>query len=146
MVFKVTLNSEDFKKHTHANKTFRILLVEDNEEVNLIIKVLLERLGYEVVSTSNGRTALKLYNKSYDLVITDIIMPELGGIELIQRLREQNPEVKCIAITGYTNIETPEGIPVLNKPFSTSLLLQYVHEVLNDQITTSTEKIDLITN
>jgi CheY-like chemotaxis protein len=135
MVIKVTLNSDDFRKYKHNNKTVRILLVEDNEEVNLVIKRLLERLGYEVISTSNGRTALNLYNKSYDLVITDLIMPEMGGVELIRRLREQNPGVRCVAITGYTNQELPEGIPVLNKPFSTTLLLEYVTGVLNDQIT-----------
>ena len=135
MVIKVTLNSDDFRKYKHNNKTVRILLVEDNEEVNLVINKLLERLGYEVISTSNGRTALNLYNKSYDLVITDLIMPEMGGVELIQRLRDQNTEVKCIAITGYTNLEIPEGIHVLNKPFSTTLLLQHVNEVLSDQMT-----------
>ena len=62
-------------------------------------------------------------------------MPKMGGVELIQRLRDQNPEVRCIAITGYTNLEIPEGIPVLYKPFSTTLLLQYVNSVLNDQMT-----------
>ncbi len=134
MEVKVTLNSDDFRKHKHNNKKVRILLVEDDEELNLVIKILLGRLGFEVISTSNGRTALNLYNKSYDLVITDLVMPEMGGVELIQRLREQYSEVKCMVISGYTNMEIPEGIPVLNKPFSTTLLLQYVNEVLNDQM------------
>ena len=135
MIVKLTLNGDDFRKYKYNNRMVRILLVEDHEEFNLIIKILLEKLGYEVISTSNGRTALNLYNKSYDLVITDIVMPKMGGVELIQRLRDQNPEVRCIAITGYTNLEIPEGIPVLYKPFSTTLLLQYVNSVLNDQMT-----------
>ncbi|MCK5408693.1 MAG: response regulator [Candidatus Heimdallarchaeota archaeon] len=133
MVVKVTLNGDDFRKHKH-NKKVRILLVEDNEEYNLIIKILLKRLGYEVISTTDGETALTLYNESYDLVITDIVMPKMGGVELIQRLRNRNSEVKCIAITGHTNLEIPEGIPVLYKPFSTTLLLQYVNTILNYQI------------
>lgn len=139
MVVKVTLNSDDFRKYKHNNRIVRILLVEDDEEVNFVIKMLLERQGYEVISTSNGRTALNLYNKSFDLVITDIVRPEMGGGELIQRLRDQNPEVKCIAITGYTNLEIPEGIPILNKPFSTTLLLQNVIEVLNIKMTTKAQ-------
>ena len=134
MVVKVTLKGDDFRNHRN-NRKVRILLVEDDEEVNLVIKILLERLGYEVISTPDGRTALNLYNKSYDLVITDIVMPEMGGIELIKKLRDQNSEVKCIAITGYTNLEIPVGIPVLNKPFSTTLLLHYVNEILNNQMT-----------
>lgn len=134
MAVKVTLNGDDFRKQKYKNKKVRILLVEDDEELNLVIKILLERLGYEVISSPEGRTALNLYNKSYDLVITDIVMPEMGGIELIQRLRDQNSDVKCIAITGYTNLEIPEGIPVLKKPLSTTSLLQYVNQVLNDQM------------
>ncbi len=139
MVAKVSLDDYDFKKHKHNDKIARILLVEDDIELNLIIKIILGRLGFEVISTSDGRTALNLYNKSYDLVITDIVMPEMGGVELIQRLRDQNPELRCIAITGYTNQAVPEEIPVLNKPFSTTLLLQYINEVLNIQTTIETQ-------
>jgi len=144
MVDKETLNGNIFKKHKQNDKSFRILLVEDDLELNLVIKILLGRLGYEVISTSNGRTALNLYNTTFDLVITDLVMPEMGGVELIQRLRDQNPEVKCIAITGFSNLEIPEGIPVLNKPFSTTLLLQNITEVLNSQIKAETQKIKFI--
>lgn len=144
MVARVSLNSGDFRKHKHNDKGIRILLVEDDIELNLVIKILLGRLGFEVISTSDGRTALNLYNKSIDLVVTDIVMPEIGGVELIQRLREQNPKVKCIVITGYTNLEIPEGIPVLNKPFSITLLLQYIAEVLNIQMTTKAQDKEII--
>ncbi|MHA1347852.1 MAG: response regulator, partial [Candidatus Heimdallarchaeaceae archaeon] len=140
---KVTLNKDDLRKYKHNKKTIRILLVEDDEELNLVLKILLERLGYEVISTPEGRTALNLYNNSYDLVITDIVMPEMGGVELIQRLRKQNSEVKVIAITGYTNLEIPEGIPVLNKPFSTTLLLKCVNEILNDQMASKTQENEI---
>ncbi|MHA1420144.1 MAG: response regulator [Candidatus Heimdallarchaeaceae archaeon] len=143
MVTKVTLNKDDLRKYKHNKKTIRILLVEDDEELNLVLKILLERLGYEVISTPEGRTALNLYNNSYDLVITDIVMPEMGGVELIQRLRKQNSEVKVIAITGYTNLEIPEGIPVLNKPFSTTLLLKRVNEILNDQMASKTQENEI---
>lgn len=144
MAIKVTLNSDDLRKHKHNNRSIRILLVEDDEELNLVLKILLERLGYEVISTPEGKTALNLYNKSYDLVITDIVMPKMGGVELIQRLRKQNSEVKVIAITGYTNLEIPEGIPVLYKPFSTTLLLKYVNESLNDQMTSEAPEKKII--
>lgn len=144
MIAKLTLNNYDFRKYKHNDKTARILLVEDDIELNLVIKILLGRLGHEVISTSDSRTALNLYNKSFDLVITDIVMPEMGGVELIQRLRDKNPEVKCIAITGYSNLDILEGIPILYKPFSTTLLIHYINETLNIQKTTKPQNMEII--
>jgi len=98
----------------------RILLVEDDEDVREITKMMLENQGYIVVSAENGEKALEIYNDSFDLVLTDITMPVMGGEKLIEKLLEINPQIKCLAMTGYSDVNVPVGIKVLNKPMIVS--------------------------
>ncbi|MCG3224797.1 MAG: response regulator, partial [Candidatus Heimdallarchaeota archaeon] len=111
----------------------RILLVEDDEDVREITKIMLENHGYIVITAENGENALDLYNDSFDLVLTDIIMPIMGGEKLIEMLLEINPQVKCLAMTGYSNVNVPEGVKVLNKPMTTSKLVNYVKNELEQE-------------
>jgi DNA-binding NtrC family response regulator len=79
----------------------RILVVDDDDQIRALLRVTLEREGHEVVEAADGNIALTLYHQSpADLVITDIIMPEKEGIEMIMELRRSDPEVKIIAISG----------------------------------------------
>ena len=96
-----------------------------------ITKLLLEKNGYNVNTASNGLEALDYYNKSYNLVITDIVMPIMGGVELIKELRKLNFSVRCLAITGYANIEVPPNIPLLNKPISKPRLIRFVKKIID---------------
>ena len=111
----------------------RILLVEDDENVREITKIMLENQGYIVVTAENGKNALDIYNDSFDLVLTDIIMPVMGGEKLIEKLMEINPQIKCLAMTGYSDVNVPEGVNILIKPMTTSKLVNYVQNELNQE-------------
>jgi len=78
-----------------------VLIIEDDEFVMNMLKQTFERAGYEVGTASNGRIGIQLYEcKPFDVVITDLIMPDMEGIETISNLRKCNPDVKVIAISG----------------------------------------------
>lgn len=78
-----------------------ILIIEDDEFVMNMLKQTFERAGYEVGTAANGRIGLQLYQcKPFDVVITDLIMPDMEGIETISELRKNDPNAKVIAISG----------------------------------------------
>ncbi|MCF0222349.1 MAG: response regulator [Fibrobacter sp.] len=78
-----------------------ILVIDDDEQFNLMLKSALEIKGYNVETASNGRDAKALYqNKTYDVIITDIIMPDVDGYEVILDLRRLNMSDRTIAVSG----------------------------------------------
>ncbi len=83
-----------------------VLIIEDDDFVQNMLKQTFERAGYQVVTAPNGAVGIQLYEKKlylldpFKVVITDLIMPEMEGIETITRLRKSNPDVKVIAISG----------------------------------------------
>ena len=102
---------------------FRILLAEDEEAMRTYLQRALENAGYEVVAVDRGTAALPLLaNEKFDLLLSDIVMPEMDGIELAQRCAEISPATKVMFITGFAavtlkaNREAPEA-KVLSKPF-----------------------------
>lgn len=79
----------------------RILVIDDEEQICEMLHKKLESAGYEVDKAPNGKVGLKLFReKPFDLVISDIFMPEKEGLETIRELRNDFPELKIIAITG----------------------------------------------
>jgi CheY-like chemotaxis protein len=120
-----------------------ILLVEDSELLAESIKLALRRAGYKVARAADGQQALKLYDAdSVDLVITDLVMPEMEGLQLIQELRKLNPAVKIIAISGSIMASARTFLPVakhlgaartLGKPFTEQQLLEAVSAVLGGE-------------
>ena len=79
-----------------------ILVVEDNEAVLKATCDVLERLNYQVVSTTSSQEALALFDEQeFDLVMSDLVMPEMGGIALYKALREKDPQVKILIMSGY---------------------------------------------
>ncbi len=79
----------------------RILIMEDDEQIQLMLKGALEDEGYEVRVTSNGKEGRQCWQKEpFDLVITDLLMPEKEGLETITALRCESPNTKIIAISG----------------------------------------------
>ena len=79
----------------------RILLVDDDAQVRKMLRITMERAGYEVVEAEDGSEAVRVYDPAtIDLVITDIVMPEKEGIETIMELKTINPAVRIIAISG----------------------------------------------
>jgi len=82
----------------------KILVVEDNEPVLLLVKTVLDELGYSVVAASNGSEAIEIFDasgKDIRLVITDVVMPEMSGMDLSAILKERNPDIRIIALSGY---------------------------------------------
>ncbi len=120
-----------------SNKT--ILLVEDEAGVRLIIQEFLENQGFTVLVASNSREALEICQQKgqeLDLLITDVIMPNISGPELAKQLTQFYPNLKILFISGYTDqelesykLDSRETF-LLEKPFSSQVLINKVQEVL----------------
>jgi two-component system cell cycle sensor histidine kinase/response regulator CckA len=97
----------------------RVLIVDDNESVAVLVGDFLEDVGYETVVTSSSLRALELSrSSSFDLLITDLMMEEMSGIELISQVRQREPDLPVMLITACRpEGELPEGVPVVSKPF-----------------------------
>ncbi len=117
-----------------------VLLVEDEDAIRRLARTILEEKGYTVLEAANGREALEASGRhagTIDLVVSDVLMPVMGGRELVQRLQAERPSVRVLLISGYTEDEVlREGIhrsdvPFLHKPFRPSELAHTVREVLD---------------
>jgi CheY-like chemotaxis protein len=118
----------------------RILLVDDDEQFRNMLSETLRGAGYEVLEAREGAEGLKFYHEhGTDLIITDLIMPEKEGLEIIQELRRNDPEVKIIAMSGggrngpydYLKVAKAFGArQVLAKPFSRQEILKAIEQVL----------------
>ena len=102
-----------------------ILLVEDDPSVRSVLLASLQRRGYRVVEAGNGAEALEILGggESVDLMITDVVMPGVSGIELTNLLKEEQPAIVPILISGYFGDDSPhqstipEHATLLSKPF-----------------------------
>jgi len=112
----------------------RILLVDDQEDVRLTIRLLLSVDEHTIVEATNGREALKLFAPgAFDVVITDFVMPEIKGDELAMRIRKLSPDQRILMITGSSGELVPKGLPVdalLEKPFDFASLRFALAQVL----------------
>lgn len=85
----------------------RVLIVDDDFDVLKIVRDLIEEFGYDAVGCSSGKEALKLVKKKkYDLLLTDLFLPEIDGIKLMKNVREIDPSVICLMVTGKGTIES----------------------------------------
>ena len=119
----------------------QILVIDDEPDILKLISKILEKAGYRVMTAENGRLADKLFNEHpFDLVITDIIMPQKEGLEIILQLRENSPNTKILAISGGGKIERAGYLDaaraigahaIVKKPFEISHLLDKVEQLLN---------------
>jgi PAS domain S-box-containing protein len=119
--------------------TERVMVVEDEETVRTIIVEVLENLGYEVLPASNGEQALAAAQKDpepIDLLITDVIMPRMGGRALAERLKATRPDLRVLYISGYParGARSEDALDrkavLLEKPFSPLALANKVREIL----------------
>jgi two-component system, cell cycle sensor histidine kinase and response regulator CckA len=117
----------------------RILLVEDEDAVRVLTRTMLARHGYSVLEARDGEEAIeacRALTGKLDLVITDVIMPGMGGIELGRRLVAMFPGLRVLYMSGYTDDEPglrevlDDGAPFLRKPFNSAELVAMVHDVL----------------
>jgi len=117
-----------------------VLLVEDEEAVRTLAARVLRALGYTVVEATNGAEALTLAMVSsacIHLLITDAVMPELGGKALADQLAEHIPSLKVLFMSGYTDLtmlhhgKLSDGMDFLQKPFTPTAFAQKVRTVLD---------------
>ena len=112
-----------------------ILLVEDEPAVRQLFAQALTRAGYRVHEARNGQEAMKVFDQhgdSIDLLLTDLRMPYMGGVELAQHLRARRRTLKLICVSGYPGgLESDLTSDFLAKPFSRDDLLAKVREVLD---------------
>lgn len=116
----------------------RILLAEDDESMRGFLERALTRAGYDVVSFNNGVEALdRLKEEPFALLLTDIVMPRMDGIELARRASELDPDLKIMFITGFAAVtlsnasEAPNDARVLSKPFHLKDLVNEVERLLD---------------
>ena len=117
----------------------RILVAEDDEAMRAYLARALQNAGYDVVAVDRGTHALPyLENEHFDLLLSDIVMPEMDGIELAQRCAEISPATKVMFITGFAavtlkaNREAPQ-VKVLSKPFHLKDLVLEVERVFGGE-------------
>ena len=119
-----------------------ILLVDDEEGVRKLVFAVLKSNGYDVMEASNGVSALAAYDKNghkVDMVLTDVVMPQMSGFELGKQLSERSPGLKILYMSGYRDNaiggvggDAPRAF--LHKPFTPDVLLPKVREVLDTEI------------
>ena len=140
--FKIYLPSAEYKLNTSpAAQTEKlpprregvtILLVEDDVVMRRLTRKMLEGHGYNVLEAEDGKRALDViqsHNAPIDLVLTDVVMKEVNGPELVLRLIESHPAMKVVYMSGYTGelvvTQGPDsGIRLLEKPFTRANLLK----------------------
>ncbi len=116
----------------------RILLAEDDEAMRTYLKRALEQAGYSVMAVDRGTAAMPLLETEiYDLLLSDIVMPEMDGIELAQRCNEISPSTKVMFITGFAAVamrasrDAPQA-KMLSKPFHLKDLVLEVDRLFSE--------------
>jgi len=122
----------------------RILIIDDDYSILMMIKKMLERAGFEVELALNGNEGLDLFKRDpVDLVICDIIMPEKEGLETIREMKRLCSDMKILAMSGggrvssenYLNTASAFGATrTMGKPFSQRQMVSTVRELLNDAV------------
>ena len=115
----------------------KILLAEDDNDMRRFLVKALEKAGYKVISFDNGASAYdRLREEPFSLLLTDIVMPEMDGIELARRATELDPDLKDMFITGFAAValnsdsKAPKDAKVLSKPFHLRDLVDEVNKLL----------------
>lgn len=106
-----------------------ILLVDDEEDIREVLAITLSDMGYEVLEAENGRAALELFRKKKPMIVlTDIKMPGMDGIDLLKKIKARNPYTQVIMITGHGDTDIAirslkhEAIDFITKPISSDAL------------------------
>ena len=129
------------------NKKAKLLIIDDSDVIVEMLFQFLKNKNYDLVSASNGLDGIKLFNSDsdgFDLVITDIVMPNISEIGMISILKNKHPNLPIIAITGFG--EHPESLAaeahadvVLEKPIDLSVLDQHISDLIKKSSAHQTE-------
>jgi len=125
--------------HRSPGQGKHVLVVEDEEGLRKLITAFLSRLGYRVSAAASGGEALLLVEEKGlrpDLLLTDVVMPNISGRELVDRLRRSQPDLKVLLMSGYTDTailhhgQLEASTPFIEKPFSIDRLATKIREVI----------------
>ena len=121
----------------HARAMARFLVIDDDNTLRQLMVATLEGAGHKVVQAASGAEAAKVFQLGTpDVVVTDIVMPEMDGIELARRASELDPDIKIMFITGFAAValnpdsQAPKDAKVLSKPFHLRDLVNEVGKML----------------
>ncbi len=119
-------------------KTGHLLIVDDEKNIRMTLTQCLETLGYQVDTALNGEEALvKIEQKNYNLVLLDLKMPGISGMEVIRQISGKRPDLKVIVITAHGTIETAVeamklgAVDFVQKPFAPQEIRELVRKALN---------------
>jgi CheY-like chemotaxis protein len=124
---------------SHTSSAMTVLVVEDDEQVLHLAAAALKSQGYAVLQAQHPEEALKLFKKrgkDIDILLTDVIMPQLSGTRLAARLRENRPDLKVLFMSGHAQSGEKDVLPqdlhsgFIQKPFTTQNLLDKIDQVL----------------
>jgi len=125
-------------KLAENNNTAHILIIEDDEETRSLLKELLEEEGFKTECASNGSDALReIVKKPFDLIVTDIEMPGLTGLDILPEMKKLRPEAPIIVMTSFANEEVHRrslgkgASGYLEKPIHIKKLKALIHEMLS---------------
>jgi CheY-like chemotaxis protein len=125
----------------HGEGTETVLLVEDEDEVRRLVSELLQQRGYTVLAAAQPDEALEICNfhrGPIELLLTDMVMPQMSGRELASRVQWLRPDVRVLFMSGYAQdpaaVDIETGIAFLRKPFTPAVLARTIREVLESEI------------
>jgi DNA-binding response OmpR family regulator len=110
-----------------------VLLAEDTNEIRHMVAGVLCQNGYSVLEAGDGVEALGIsdsYPGDIDILITDLMMPRLSGLDLIRTLKQRRPATRVLAVSGWTTAVLDSGTALLRKPFTPTALLRKIDEVI----------------
>ncbi len=122
-----------------------ILVVDDETTLLDLVRTMLMRAGFGVLEAASGEEALAIIAETPEpvkLMLTDVLMPEMNGCELAQKMKEARPDIKILYMSGYTDKAIFEStgrslaeVPLLRKPFTAYKLVSKINEVLEESVT-----------
>jgi DNA-binding NtrC family response regulator len=135
---------------TKNNFQKNILVVDDEVEMRIALETTLKREGHAITLAENGEQALERFNKgSFDLVLTDVKMPKMNGIQLLKAIKKKSPEIATIMMTAYGDIDNAVetikagAFDYLLKPFSAEILVSTVNRAFLDKDFTKSELVHI---
>ncbi len=127
--------------HKSASQKQKILAIDDEEIVRKSCERILRPAGYDIDTSADGMSALRMIGaKKYDLVLTDLKMPNMDGLEVMAAIKKSLPSAKVIIVTGYSTLDNAVKATLtgaynyIEKPFSPESLLSVVREALKEKV------------
>ncbi len=125
----------EIDKHQTFNKNYTAIIVDDEEQIRLLNSTVLSNAGFKVYSFDNAAEALGLLRSQHvDIIVSDVVMPQMGGVEFIEKAKKLVPAIKYLFVSGYLNekdtVQAEKIKPLLNKPYTSVELITAVKKLI----------------